>query len=218
MDASPAGTWELVGDPTSVPRWYPKYETAEVAGTQRVLRNAEGGELVETIDEHDDERPALLTYSVVSGAPVSRYQATFEVREREGGGSRVGWTVDAERIGPGGGHRGAPRCRPSGPRSERIKAIVEGRTPRDRALVVDPHERDDLALVLGAVDGQGAPAVVRDGVAARCGPRRAVRARRPGEAEVGDAVAVQVTDLPGADAQRELAARARERPSPAART
>jgi len=98
VDAPASATWELVGDPTSVPRWYPKYETADVAGGQRILRNADGGELVETLDDRDDDA-RRYSYSVVSGAPVTSYHATFEVREREGG-SRVVWTVEAEPRDP----------------------------------------------------------------------------------------------------------------------
>ena len=98
VDASPAATWDLVGDPTSVPRWYPKYETADVTGGQRILRNADGGELVETLDDRDDDA-RRYSYSVIAGAPVTTYHATFEVQEREGG-SRVVWTVEAEPKDP----------------------------------------------------------------------------------------------------------------------
>ena len=98
VDAPASATWDLVGDPTSVPRWYPKYETADVTGGQRILRNADGGELVETLDGRDDAA-RRYSYSVISGAPVSSYHATFEVQEREGG-SRVVWTVEAEPIDP----------------------------------------------------------------------------------------------------------------------
>ena len=66
VDAPASSTWDLVGDPTSVPRWYPKYQTAEVAGGQRILRNADGGELEETLDERD-EAARRYSYSVVSG-------------------------------------------------------------------------------------------------------------------------------------------------------
>jgi len=98
VDAPASATWDLVGDPTSVPRWYPKYETADVSGGQRILRNADGGELVETLGDRDDDA-RRYSYSVISGAPVSSYHATFEVQEREGG-SRVVWTVDAEPSDP----------------------------------------------------------------------------------------------------------------------
>ena len=45
VDAPPDAAWALVGEPTSVPRWYPKYAAAEVDGDSPVLRTAEGGEL-----------------------------------------------------------------------------------------------------------------------------------------------------------------------------
>lgn len=98
VDASPADTWAFVGDSTSVPRWYVKYETAEVTGTTRILRNSGGGELVESLDSRDDER-RTYSYTVLSGAPVSSYHASFEVQEREGG-SRVVWRVAAEPTDP----------------------------------------------------------------------------------------------------------------------
>lgn len=98
VDAPASATWDLVGDPTSVPRWYPKYETADVTGGQRILRNADGGELVETLDDRDDDA-RRYSYTVISGAPVSSYHASFEVQEREGG-SRVVWTVEAEPKDP----------------------------------------------------------------------------------------------------------------------
>ncbi|MGE0026986.1 MAG: SRPBCC family protein [Thermoleophilia bacterium] len=98
VDASPDATWDLVGDPTSVPRWYPKYETADVTGGQRILRNADGGELVETLDDRDDAA-RRYSYTVIAGAPVTSYHASFEVQEREGG-SRVVWTVEAEPKDP----------------------------------------------------------------------------------------------------------------------
>ena len=123
VDAPASATWDLVGDPTSVPRWYPKYETADVAGGQRVLRNADGGELVETLDDRDDAA-RRYSYSVVSGAPVSSYHASFEVQEREGG-SRVVWTVEAEPSDPSVDLEA--RLTPTQEDAlRRIKEIVEG--------------------------------------------------------------------------------------------
>jgi uncharacterized protein YndB with AHSA1/START domain len=123
VDAPASATWDLLGDPTSVPRWYPKYETADVVGGQRILRRADGGELVETLDARDDDA-RTLSYSVISGAPVSSYHATFEVREREGG-SRVVWTVVAEPSDPAVDIEA--RLVPTQEEALRaIKAIVEG--------------------------------------------------------------------------------------------
>jgi uncharacterized protein YndB with AHSA1/START domain len=123
VDAPASATWNLVGDPTSVPRWYPKYETADVSGGQRILRNADGGELVETLDDRDDAA-RRYSYSVISGAPVSSYHASFEVQEREGG-SRVVWTVEAEPSDPAVDLEA--RLVPTQEAAlQRIKEIVEG--------------------------------------------------------------------------------------------
>jgi uncharacterized protein YndB with AHSA1/START domain len=123
VDAPASATWDLVGDPTSVPRWYPKYETADVSGGQRILRNADGGELVETLDDRDDAA-RRYSYSVISGAPVSSYHASFEVQEREGG-SRVVWTVEAEPSDPAVDLEA--RLVPTQEAAlQRIKEIVEG--------------------------------------------------------------------------------------------
>jgi hypothetical protein len=106
-----------------VPRWYPKYETADVLGGQRILRNAEGGELVETLDDRDDAA-RRYSYSVISGAPVSSYHASFEVQEREDG-SRVVWTVEAEPSDPAVDLEA--RLVPTQEAAlQRIKEIVEG--------------------------------------------------------------------------------------------
>jgi uncharacterized protein YndB with AHSA1/START domain len=123
VDAPASATWDLVGDPTSVPRWYPKYETADVSGGERILRNADGGELVETLDDRDDAA-RRYSYSVISGAPVSSYHASFEVQDREGG-SRVVWTVEAEPSDPAVDLEA--RLVPTQEAAlQRIKEIVEG--------------------------------------------------------------------------------------------
>ena len=98
VDAAPDATWAFVGDAMSVPRWYTKYDTCEVAGTTRILRNSEGGELVESLDDRDEAR-RYYSYSVLSGAPVREYHASFEVEPHETG-SRVVWRVEAEPLDP----------------------------------------------------------------------------------------------------------------------
>ena len=98
VDATADDTWAFLGDATSVPRWYTKYDTCEVTGTTRILRNSEGGELVESLDERDEAR-RYYSYTVLSGAPVRTYHASFEVEPREAG-SRVVWRVEAEPIDP----------------------------------------------------------------------------------------------------------------------
>ena len=121
--APPDAAWELVGDPTGVPRWFPKYVAAEVDGETRTLRRADGGELVERLLERDDTR-RRYSYAVVSGAPVSAHEASFEVEEAPGG-SRIVWRTMAEPADPAVDmeERLAPAQREG---LARMKAILEG--------------------------------------------------------------------------------------------
>jgi uncharacterized protein YndB with AHSA1/START domain len=122
--AAPAdATWGLVGDPTGVPRWFTKYEAAEVDGDTRVLRRADGGELVERLLQRDESR-RFYAYGVIAGAPVSSHQASFEVQEAPGG-SRVIWRTTAEGKDPEMDMeaRLAPSQREG---LERMKQLLEG--------------------------------------------------------------------------------------------
>lgn len=98
VDAPPERTWAFIGDPTTVPRWYPKYVRCEVDGDERVLTSAEGAVLRERMFDRD-EAARSYAYSVVSGAPVASHRASFEVRERAGG-STVVWRTEAEPSDP----------------------------------------------------------------------------------------------------------------------
>lgn len=123
VDAPPERVWAFVGDPTTVPRWYPKYVSCAVDGDARVLRSAEGAELHEALLERDDDR-RYYAYSVLSGAPVASHRASFEVVARDGG-STVIWSTDAEPSDPSVDLEG----RLTATQTEalaRIKEIVEG--------------------------------------------------------------------------------------------
>ena len=98
VDAPPDAVWAFIGDPTTVPRWYPKYVSCTVDGDTRVLRSAEGAELREVLMDRDEAR-RFYAYSVLSGAPVASHRASFEVTAL-GTGSRVIWSTDAEPSDP----------------------------------------------------------------------------------------------------------------------
>lgn len=126
VDAPPDEVWAFIGDPTTVPRWYPKYVTCEVDGETRTLRSAEGAELVERLLERDEARRSYA-YSVLSGAPVSAHRASFEVVP-SGAGSRVVWRTEAEPSDPAVDLR----ARLVGTQTDalrRVKEIVEGGAP-----------------------------------------------------------------------------------------
>jgi mxaD protein len=95
--APPDRAWALVGDPTSVPRWYPQYVRCEVEGDVRRAWNVDGAELVERLTDRDDAE--RYSYEIVSGIPVRSYSATFQVLPA-GGGSRIVWRVTGEHADP----------------------------------------------------------------------------------------------------------------------
>jgi carbon monoxide dehydrogenase subunit G len=126
IDAPPEAVWRFIGDPTTVPQWYPKYVGCEVEGDRRTLRTAEGAELHERLLERDDAR-RFYSYSVVSGAPVASHLASFEVTA-EGAGSRVRWATQAEPLDPATDIR-ARLTASQTDALDRVKRIVEGGTP-----------------------------------------------------------------------------------------
>lgn len=123
VDAPPDRVWEFVGDPTTVPRWYPKYVSCAVDGDTRVLRSAEGAELREALLERDEAR-RYYAYSVLSGAPVASHRASFEVVARDGG-STVVWITEAEPSDPSVDLEGRLTATQTDALA-RIKEIVEG--------------------------------------------------------------------------------------------
>jgi carbon monoxide dehydrogenase subunit G len=122
VDAPPDAVWAFIGDPTTVPRWYPKYVACEVDGDRRTLRTAEGAELHERLLERDDDR-RFYSYSVISGAPVASHLASFEVTA-EGEGSRVRWATQAEPLDPAADIR-ARLTASQTDALDRVKRIVE---------------------------------------------------------------------------------------------
>jgi hypothetical protein len=98
VSAPPERAWALVGDTTSVPRWYPQYVRCEVDGDVRRAWNVDGAELVERLLERDEAR-RYYSYEVVSGLPLRSYLASFEV-VGEGSGCRIVWRVSGEHQDP----------------------------------------------------------------------------------------------------------------------
>lgn len=122
VDASPEATWAVVGDLTGVPRWFTKYTECTVDGDVRVLRNADGAELVETLLERD-EAGRSYAYTVIAGPPLRSHRASFRVVPRDGG-STILWHTNAEFLDPAidTETRLAPAQREA---LERLKALCE---------------------------------------------------------------------------------------------
>jgi hypothetical protein len=93
VDASPDAAWGVVGDVTSVPRWYPKYVTCEVEGDIRTLRSANGAELVERLLDRDDSE-RRYAYTVIAGPPLRSHWASFQVLPH-GEGCTIVWHTRA---------------------------------------------------------------------------------------------------------------------------
>jgi hypothetical protein len=98
VDVPPAQAWAFVGDPCSVPRWYPQYVSCEVDGEVRKLVNKDGAILVERLLERDEDR-RFYSYTIVSGLPLHDHLSSFEVRA-EGEGSLVVWRTAGEHDDP----------------------------------------------------------------------------------------------------------------------
>lgn len=109
VDAPPDVTWSVVGDPTGVARWFPKYVACVKEGDIRTLTNADGGVLVERIIAWDDDERSYR-YTVVQGPPLASHEAGFRVLARGEDASTILWdthavfldaTIDAEtRLAP----------------------------------------------------------------------------------------------------------------------
>ncbi len=99
VDASPDATWAVVGDVTSVPRWYPKYVECDVDGDIRTLRSADGAELVERLLDRDDAE-RRYAYTVIAGPPLRSHLASFQVLAH-GDGSTIVWHTRATFLDEG---------------------------------------------------------------------------------------------------------------------
>jgi mxaD protein len=121
--APPERAWTLVGDPLSVPLWYPQYVRCELDGDVRRAWNVDGAELVERLFDRDEGR-RFFSYEIVSGLPLRSYVASFEVVP-EGSGSRIVWRVTGEHQDPAVDLQ----QRLTGRQTEalgRMKALIEG--------------------------------------------------------------------------------------------
>lgn len=94
----PERAWEVVGDPTAVPRWYPQYTGSTIEGDMRTLTRADGVVIHERVLHRDD--PGMsYSYSVVDGLPLAEHRAGFEVHP-SGDGSRVRWWTEVAHEDP----------------------------------------------------------------------------------------------------------------------
>ena len=80
IDCTADAAWELVGDPTSVTRWFPHMDEVEIEGNLRRITLASGIVLdEELVTVRDDLR--RLQYRLLGPMPVTHHLATIDVLE-----------------------------------------------------------------------------------------------------------------------------------------
>ena len=93
IDKPADDVWAVVRDFGGLAAWSPGMDSCEVDGDVRTLKMF-GMEIVEKLVSSDDDT-RTISYSVVSGIPVTHHQATITVNPA-GDGSHVTWAVEVE--------------------------------------------------------------------------------------------------------------------------
>jgi len=92
---SPDRAWEIVGPPAALADWHPAIAASPTEGTTRKCTLANGGEVLETILEHDDARRAYR-YAIDEGPlPIRGYVSTVKV-DADSAGCKVTWQSEFE--------------------------------------------------------------------------------------------------------------------------
>ncbi|WP_280151508.1 SRPBCC family protein [Piscinibacter sp. XHJ-5] len=96
IDALAAGIWATIRNFDALQDWHPAVakspaDKANAEGSVRRLSLHGGGEVVETLERHDDSRMSY-TYTSADGSalPVAGYRSTITVSP-DGAGARVEW-------------------------------------------------------------------------------------------------------------------------------
>lgn len=93
--------WDMIGQFGAIGDWHPAVEKCalEDGGKTRRLTIPGGGEIVETLEQHDDEG-RTYTYSIVSSPlPVVNYTSKIEVVP-DGDGCKINWSSSFDAKGP----------------------------------------------------------------------------------------------------------------------
>jgi protein-tyrosine phosphatase len=97
--ASPDEAWGVVGDLTGVDRWIPGVVDAQIDGTRRVCRTADGGAIVERITSYSDEARSYGYVHVEQPLPIENSRGTLSVKA-DGEGSLIVWEAEFHAEGP----------------------------------------------------------------------------------------------------------------------
>lgn len=95
-----AQVWTLVGGWNALADWHPGIQKSELEGGGEVrrLHLVGGGEIVETLERHDDDARTYSYEINASPLPVANYKATITVRDEEGG-AEVEWSSSFQPSG-----------------------------------------------------------------------------------------------------------------------
>ncbi len=102
--ASADQVWDMIGDFHGLESWHPfiaKSEKVEEGGVvYRKLTLRDGGVVVESMDNHSDERrSSTYTMTDVGPLPLAKYQATITVKDGDSNTSIIEWTGTFEPKG-----------------------------------------------------------------------------------------------------------------------
>jgi len=93
--------WEMIRGFGQIGDWHPAVEscTLEDGGKVRRMKIPGGGEIVESLERHEDDE-MTFTYRIVSSPlPVANYESTVKVIP-DGDGCKIQWSGSFEAVGP----------------------------------------------------------------------------------------------------------------------
>jgi hypothetical protein len=89
----PRVAWDVIRDPSAIPRWYPIYVRSHPARDMRILERLDGALIQERFLAKDEAAMTLVT-TVLSGLPYAEYGCEWRVTPA-GDGCRVTWRTRA---------------------------------------------------------------------------------------------------------------------------
>jgi hypothetical protein len=94
---NPARAWSVIGAPAGIADWHPAITSSASDGTSRTCILADGGEVVETILEHDDAGRHYRYGIDSSPLPIRDYVSTLRVTAADVG-CKVTWESTFEVV------------------------------------------------------------------------------------------------------------------------
>jgi carbon monoxide dehydrogenase subunit G len=95
IDAAPDEVWSVLGDLAATPEWIPGVVSAEVNGSDRLCRTADGNEIRERIVDYSAEDRALSYEQSHVPLPIERSSGSLRVVP-DGARTHVEWEAEFE--------------------------------------------------------------------------------------------------------------------------